>query len=58
MDRDLVTRIVLVCCAVGAYLVTSELEIARNMISPLLVLFVAAVMFWPRKPEGPEGEAN
>lgn len=58
MDRDLVTRIVLVCCAVGAYLITSELEIARNVISPLLVLFVAAVMFWPRKREGSEGEVH
>lgn len=49
MDRDLVTRIVLVCVAVAAYLTTSQLEVAKNVIAPLLVLFVAVVMFWPRK---------
>lgn len=49
MDKDLITRIVLVIIAVALYLVASSMDFHNSIVAPLTVVVVALVMFWPRR---------
>lgn len=57
MDRDLVTRIVLAAAFIVAFLVASQAGFYVNVVGPVAVLGIAAVMFWPRHDdEGDEAD--
>ncbi|UIZ91590.1 hypothetical protein JZY91_07490 [Corynebacterium sp. CNCTC7651] len=58
MDKDLVTRVVLVVLIVAAYLVASRAEFYTTIIAPLAVVLVAVVMFWPRRDAADGSEAS
>lgn len=48
MDKDLVTRIVLVVVTVALYIIASEVDFHTTIAAPIAVALVALVMFWPR----------
>lgn len=48
MDKDLVTRIVLVVVTVALYIIASEVDFHTTIAAPIAVAIVALVMFWPR----------
>lgn len=56
MDKDLMTRFVLVVVIVAAYLVVSRAEFHNAILAPLAVVAVAAVMFYPRRSEQADGK--
>lgn len=51
MDKDLVTRIVLVVVTVALYIIASEVDFHTTIAAPIAVAIVALVMFWPRPQE-------
>ncbi|OFP34703.1 MULTISPECIES: hypothetical protein [unclassified Corynebacterium] len=51
MDKDLITRVVLVVVTVALYLVASEVGFHPTIAAPIAVAIVALVMFWPRPRE-------
>ena len=51
MDKDLVTRIVLVVVTVALYIIASEVDFHTAIAAPIAVAIVALVMFWPRPRE-------
>ncbi|MCT2337949.1 hypothetical protein [Corynebacterium sp. p3-SID1056] len=51
MDKDLVTRIVLVVVTVALYIIASEVDFHTTIAAPIAVAIVALVMFWPRPRE-------
>ncbi|MGV0375633.1 hypothetical protein ACUY2P_08650 [Corynebacterium hadale] len=48
MDKDLLTRIVLVVVTVALYIVASQTGFHTTIAAPIAVVIVAVVMFWPR----------
>ena len=51
MDKDLVTRIVLVVVTVALYIIASEVDFHTTIAAQIAVAIVALVMFWPRPRE-------
>lgn len=52
MDRDLLTRAALCCLLVAAVVVAAQTGRYLNVVAPVAVVGVAAVMFWPRRTDG------